>query len=84
MKLPHRRHFLHVAAGAVVLPAVPRVARGQTYPTRAVRLIVGFPASGLTDILARFSSSWLSERLDSNLSSKICLAPEQTWLLKRS
>jgi tripartite-type tricarboxylate transporter receptor subunit TctC len=63
MKLPHRRHFLHVAAGAVVLPAVPRVARGQTYPTRAVRLIVGFPASGLTDILARFSSSWLSERL---------------------
>ena len=42
MKLPHRRQFLHLAAGAAALPAVSRVARAQAYPTRPVRLIVGF------------------------------------------
>jgi tripartite-type tricarboxylate transporter receptor subunit TctC len=41
MKLP-RRQFLHLAAGAVALPAVSRIARAQTYPTRPVRIIVGF------------------------------------------
>ena len=42
MKLP-RRTFLHLAAAAVALPALPRIARAQTYPTRPVRIIVGYP-----------------------------------------
>ena len=62
MKLP-RRHFLHLAAGAAALPAMPRIALAETYPSRPVHLIVGFPAGGLTDILARLLSPWLSERL---------------------
>ena len=44
MKLPHRRQFLHLAAGAAALPALSRVARAQAYPARPVRIIVGFPA----------------------------------------
>ena len=43
MKLPRRRQFLHLAAGAAALPAVSRIARAQAYPSRPVRLIVGFP-----------------------------------------
>src|SRR5262249_30442405 len=62
MKLP-RRKFLHLAAGAAALPAVSRFARAQTYQTRPVRIIVGFPASGGTDITARLIGQWLSERL---------------------
>src|SRR6516225_4693982 len=61
MTLP-RRKFLHLA-GAVALPAVSRVALSDTYPSRPVRLIVGFFAGGLTDILARLLAPWLSERL---------------------
>ena len=60
---PHRRQFLHLAAGAAALPAVSRIARAQTYPTRPVRIIVGFPAGGAVDILARLMGQWLSERL---------------------
>jgi hypothetical protein len=56
-----RRHFL-MAAGAVALPAVSRIARAQTYPTRPVRIIVGFAAGGTTDITARLTGQWLSER----------------------
>jgi tripartite-type tricarboxylate transporter receptor subunit TctC len=63
MKLPHRRQFLHLAAGAAALPAVPRIARAQTYQTRPVRIIVGFGPGGVTDIVARIMAQWLSERL---------------------
>jgi tripartite-type tricarboxylate transporter receptor subunit TctC len=62
MKLP-RRNFLHLAAGAAALPAVSRIARAQTYPNRPVRLLVGFPAGGTTDIAARLIGQWLTERL---------------------
>src|SRR5215468_8387909 len=62
MKLP-RRNFLHLAAGAAALFAASRVARAQAYPTRPVRIIVGFPAGGPTDINARVMAQWLSERL---------------------
>ena len=62
MKLP-RRTFLHLAAGAAVLPAVSRIARAQAYPSRPVRIIVGFPPGGATDIQARLMGQWLSDRL---------------------
>jgi tripartite-type tricarboxylate transporter receptor subunit TctC len=62
MKLPHRRQFLHLAAGADALPAASRIA-GQTYPTGPVRIIVGFPAGSIGDIIARLMGQWLSERL---------------------
>ena len=61
MKLP-RRKFLHLAAGAAALPAVSRVARAQAYPTRPVRIVVGFAAGGSTDIGARVIGQWLQER----------------------
>jgi tripartite-type tricarboxylate transporter receptor subunit TctC len=62
MKLP-RRTFLHAAAGAAALPIISRVARAQTYPTRPVRLIVGFTPGSAPDIVARLMGQWLSERL---------------------
>ena len=62
MKLPRRR-FLHLAAGAAALPAMSRVARAQAYPARPVRIVVGFPAGGAPDIIARLAGQWLSERL---------------------
>jgi tripartite-type tricarboxylate transporter receptor subunit TctC len=62
MKLP-RRTFLHLATGAAALPVISRFAEAQSYPTRPVRLIVGFAPGGSTDILARLLAQWLSERL---------------------
>jgi tripartite-type tricarboxylate transporter receptor subunit TctC len=63
MKLP-RRKFLHLAVGAAALPVISRVARAQTYPSRPVRIVAGFPAGSLTDIVARLIGQWLQERLD--------------------
>jgi tripartite-type tricarboxylate transporter receptor subunit TctC len=62
MKLP-RRHFLHLAAGAAAFPAVSRLAWAQTYPSRPVHLIAGFPPGGIVDIVARLIGQWLSARL---------------------
>jgi tripartite-type tricarboxylate transporter receptor subunit TctC len=58
-----RRRLLHLAAGAAVLPALSGFASAQTYPSRPVRIIVGFAAGGPNDILARLIGQWLSERL---------------------
>ena len=58
-----RRKFLHLAACAATLPAMPHIARAQAYPSRPVRLIVGFAAGGGNDIVARLIGQWLSERL---------------------
>jgi tripartite-type tricarboxylate transporter receptor subunit TctC len=62
MKLP-RRHFLHLAAGVAALSVASPIAWAQTYPTRPVRWIVGYPPGGATDITARLIGQWLSERL---------------------
>ena len=58
-----RRSFLHLAAGAVVLPAVSRIAAADTYPSHPVRILVGFAAGSTTDILGRLIGQWLSQRL---------------------
>jgi tripartite-type tricarboxylate transporter receptor subunit TctC len=63
MKLPHRRQFLHLAAGAAALPAAPRLARAQAYPTRLVRIIVPYAAGGPNSLFARLIGQWLAERL---------------------
>src|SRR5262249_23142991 len=63
IKLPYRRQFLHLAAGAAALPTVSRIARAQAYPARPVRIIVGFAPAGGTDIMGRLIGQWLSERL---------------------
>ena len=63
MKLPHRRRFLHLAAGTAALPAMSLSAWAQNYPSRPVRLIVGFAAGSGSDITARLMGQWLSEKL---------------------
>jgi tripartite-type tricarboxylate transporter receptor subunit TctC len=62
MKLP-RRQFFHLAAGAAVLPATTRIARAESYPSRPVRIIVGFQAGTASDIIARLIAQWFSDRL---------------------
>src|SRR5215813_8363936 len=62
MKLP-RRKFLHLAAGAAALPALSRIAWAQAYPTRPVRLLVGWPPGGAADVVGRLTGQLLSERL---------------------
>jgi tripartite-type tricarboxylate transporter receptor subunit TctC len=62
MKLPRRR-FLNLISGAAALPAASQFARAQVYPVRPVRLMVGFPAGGPVDIIARLIGQWLSDRL---------------------
>ena len=62
MKLP-RRKFLHVAAGAAALPSLSLVAAAHDYPTRPIKIVVGFAAGGAVDIVARLIAQWLSERI---------------------
>ena len=62
MSLP-RREFLQLASSAATLAAMPSIARAQTYPSRAVRVITGFAAGGPGDVLMRLMGQWLSERL---------------------
>jgi tripartite-type tricarboxylate transporter receptor subunit TctC len=62
MKLP-RRQFLHLTAGAAALSAMPRLANAQAYPSRPVRLIVGYPPGGPSDIGSRLIAQALSDRL---------------------
>jgi hypothetical protein len=84
-----RRQFLHLAAGAAALPAVPRIAKAQAYPTRPVRIVVGYAAGGGNDIVARLIGQWLSE-VPSN-SAALCMLPACTtdrrtrisWSLRR-
>src|SRR3984893_6005879 len=65
MKTPRRR-FLRLAAGAAALPAAVCIARAQAYPTRPVRLVIGFNAGGAPDVVARLLCQWLSERVGQN------------------
>src|SRR5260370_17268869 len=58
-----RRRFLHLAAGAAALPAVSRIADAQGYPSRTVRMVVGFPPGQAIDISARLMAQWLQQRL---------------------
>jgi tripartite-type tricarboxylate transporter receptor subunit TctC len=69
MKLPHRRKFLHLAAGAAALPAVSRIAWAQPYPTQPVKIIVSFGAGGSLDILTRL----LGEQLGRNLGQQFVI-----------
>ena len=62
-EFPHRRQFLHLAAGAVAIAAGSRIAMAQTYPSRPVRIIVGFAPGGPTDVFARVMAQWLSDQL---------------------
>ena len=66
MSLPRRR-FLHLVSGAVALPAVSRIARAQTYPTRSITIVVPYVAGGATDTIARL----IAERMKSSLGQPV-------------
>jgi tripartite-type tricarboxylate transporter receptor subunit TctC len=83
MRLP-RREFLHLAAAAAALPATSRIAIGDSFPSRPVRLIVGFPAGYATDIVARLIAQTLSERLGQQVSSRTVRGPLLILLSKGS
>jgi putative tricarboxylic transport membrane protein len=67
MKLPHRRQFLHLAAGVAAVPIVSRVAKAQAYPTRPITMIVPFAAGGPSDVAARIVSEHMSRTLGQRL-----------------
>src|SRR5262249_22165206 len=69
MKLPHRRQFLHLAAGAAALPAVSRIARAQTYPSRPITIIVPFSAGGGIDVTGRI----LADRMRRSLGQPVII-----------
>jgi tripartite-type tricarboxylate transporter receptor subunit TctC len=69
MKLPHRRRFLHLAAGAAALPAMSMIARAQAYPTRPITMIVPFPAGGPTTSVGRV----IAERMRNSLGQPIII-----------
>jgi tripartite-type tricarboxylate transporter receptor subunit TctC len=69
MKLPHRRQFLHLAAGAAVLSAMSQIARAQTYPSRPITIIIGFAAGGPTDTAVRI----LAERMRVSLGQNVII-----------
>ena len=84
MKLPHRRQFLHLAAGAAALPAVARVARGQSYPSRPVHWIVGYTPGGGNDIFARLMVNGCRSGSASPSSSRTGRVQAATLRLRRS
>ena len=61
MRLP-RRQFLHLAAGAAALPVMTSIAAAQAYPSKSIRWIIGWPAGGGADTVARIMEPWLSKR----------------------
>jgi tripartite-type tricarboxylate transporter receptor subunit TctC len=63
---PSRRRLFGLAAGLTALPAVARLARAETFPTRPVRLLIGFNAGGAPDVVARLLCQWLSEHVGQN------------------
>ena len=67
MRLPHRRQFLHLAAGAAAVPVVARSAWAQAYPSRTVTIIVPFAAGGTTDVVARIVAEHMSRTLGQQL-----------------
>jgi tripartite-type tricarboxylate transporter receptor subunit TctC len=69
MKLPHRRRFLHLAAGAAALPVVSRIATAQTYPSRPVTIVVPYPPGGLIDAIARI----LAEHMRGSLAQTVVI-----------
>ena len=69
MKLPHRRQFLHLAAGAAVLPAVSRIARAQTYPARTITIVVPYAVGGSNDTIGRV----MAERMKSSLGQQVII-----------